>query len=133
MVITASHPYLDKKNYVIVTDVTYVLFTRMHKSELIQVHLGDTPHSLVESDFEYLASKTEGFSGSDIAVCVSSNFLFSFFILFLCFGRKKNPSLVLVLPIFSFVTLPRCYCQLNLKILVLCKFFLTTTKLPFDV
>jgi hypothetical protein len=46
----------------------------MCKYEFIQVHLGDTPHNLVESDFEYLASKTEGFSGSDIAVCVSSNF-----------------------------------------------------------
>ena len=39
--------------------------------EFTQVHLGDTPHNLTESDFEYLARKTEGFSGSDIAVCVS--------------------------------------------------------------
>ncbi|KAF1886620.1 hypothetical protein Lal_00045853 [Lupinus albus] len=37
---------------------------------LDQVHLGDTPHNLTESDFEHLASKTEGFSGSDISVCV---------------------------------------------------------------
>nr|XP_023887042.1 protein SUPPRESSOR OF K(+) TRANSPORT GROWTH DEFECT 1-like [Quercus suber] len=37
---------------------------------LDQVHLGDTPHNLTESDFEHLAHKTEGFSGSDIAVCV---------------------------------------------------------------
>lgn len=36
-----------------------------------QVHLGDTPHNLTESDFEQLARKTEGFSGSDISVCVS--------------------------------------------------------------
>ena len=36
-----------------------------------QVHLGDTPHKLTESDFENLAHKTEGFSGSDIVVCVS--------------------------------------------------------------
>lgn len=36
-----------------------------------QVHLGDTPHNLTESDFEMLAHKTEGFSGSDISVCVS--------------------------------------------------------------
>jgi len=35
------------------------------------VHLGDTPHNLTESDFESLGRKTEGFSGSDIAVCVS--------------------------------------------------------------
>ncbi|KHN21135.1 Vacuolar protein sorting-associated protein 4A [Glycine soja] len=37
---------------------------------LDQVHLGDTPHNLAESDFEHLARKTEGFSGSDISVCV---------------------------------------------------------------
>lgn len=36
-----------------------------------QVHLGDTPHDLKESDLEFLGRKTEGFSGSDIAVCVS--------------------------------------------------------------
>lgn len=36
-----------------------------------QVHLGDTPHNLTESDFEMLAHRTEGFSGSDISVCVS--------------------------------------------------------------
>lgn len=40
----------------------------------MQVHLGDTPHNLTESDFESLASKTEGFSGSDISVCVSTLF-----------------------------------------------------------
>ncbi|KAJ9699478.1 hypothetical protein PVL29_008190 [Vitis rotundifolia] len=37
---------------------------------MFKVHLGDTPHNLTESDFESLARKTEGFSGSDIAVCV---------------------------------------------------------------
>ncbi|KAK7814622.1 protein suppressor of k(+) transport growth defect 1 [Quercus suber] len=41
---------------------------------LDQVHLGDTPHNLTESDFEHLAHKTEGFSGSDIAVCASVQF-----------------------------------------------------------
>lgn len=40
------------------------------------MHLGDTPHNLTESDFEYLASRTEGFSGSDISVCVSFNFCY---------------------------------------------------------
>lgn len=35
------------------------------------MHLGDTPHDLTESDFEILGHKTEGFSGSDISVCVS--------------------------------------------------------------
>jgi hypothetical protein len=39
------------------------------------VHLGDTPHNLTESDFEHLAYKTEGFSGSDISVCVSVSFI----------------------------------------------------------
>jgi hypothetical protein len=39
---------------------------------IIQVHLGDTPHNLSESDFEVLGRRTEGFSGSDVAVCVSS-------------------------------------------------------------
>jgi hypothetical protein len=39
-----------------------------------QVHLGDTPHNLTGSDFEKLAQKTEGFSGSDISVCVSVKF-----------------------------------------------------------
>lgn len=38
---------------------------------ITQVHLGDTPHDLSESDFETLGYKTEGFSGSDISVCVS--------------------------------------------------------------
>ncbi|PON71160.1 Spastin [Parasponia andersonii] len=37
---------------------------------LDQMHLGDTPYNLTESDFEHLARKTEGFSGSDISVCV---------------------------------------------------------------
>ncbi|KAF7823250.1 protein SUPPRESSOR OF K(+) TRANSPORT GROWTH DEFECT 1-like [Senna tora] len=37
---------------------------------LDQVHLGDTPHNLSESDFEHLARRTEGFSGSDVSVCV---------------------------------------------------------------
>ena len=38
------------------------------------VHLGDTPHNLTESDFEHLSHKTEGFSGSDTAVCASVRF-----------------------------------------------------------
>lgn len=42
----------------------------------MQVHLGDTPNNLTESDFETLARKTEGFSGSDIAVCVRAVFYF---------------------------------------------------------
>ncbi|KAI3961004.1 hypothetical protein MKW92_048144, partial [Papaver armeniacum] len=40
------------------------------RQHMFKVHLGDTPHNLTESDFEHLGNKTEGFSGSDIAVCV---------------------------------------------------------------
>lgn len=50
--------------------VDALIFCDFKKS--MQVHLGDTPHNLTESDFEMLARKTEGFSGSDISVCVSS-------------------------------------------------------------
>ncbi|CAN1252259.1 Protein SUPPRESSOR OF K(+) TRANSPORT GROWTH DEFECT 1 [Linum perenne] len=37
---------------------------------MFKVHLGDTPQNLTESDFESLGRRTEGFSGSDISVCV---------------------------------------------------------------
>ncbi|KAJ0962649.1 hypothetical protein J5N97_027771 [Dioscorea zingiberensis] len=53
----------DKRIYIPLPD----LKARQH---MFKVHLGDTPHNLTESDFEHLARKTEGFSGSDIAVCV---------------------------------------------------------------
>ncbi|XP_042456905.1 protein SUPPRESSOR OF K(+) TRANSPORT GROWTH DEFECT 1-like [Zingiber officinale] len=53
----------DKRIYIPLPDVK----ARQH---MFKVHLGDTPHNLRESDFEYLARHTEGFSGSDIAVCV---------------------------------------------------------------
>ncbi|XP_042432247.1 protein SUPPRESSOR OF K(+) TRANSPORT GROWTH DEFECT 1-like isoform X4 [Zingiber officinale] len=53
----------DKRIYIPLPD----LKARQH---MFKVHLGDTPHNLSESDFEYLAYRTEGFSGSDIAVCV---------------------------------------------------------------
>ena len=53
----------DKRIYIPLPD----LKARQH---MFKVHLGDTPHNLTESDFESLAQKTEGFSGSDIAVCV---------------------------------------------------------------
>lgn len=56
-----------------------------------QVHLGDTPHNLTESDFENLARKTEGFSGSDISVCVSVMPIWDFFfsLLVLWFSVKR--------------------------------------------
>lgn len=54
----------DKRIYIPLPD----LKARQH---MFKVHLGDTPHNLTESDFELLARKTEGFSGSDISVCVN--------------------------------------------------------------
>ncbi|XP_047316666.1 protein SUPPRESSOR OF K(+) TRANSPORT GROWTH DEFECT 1-like [Impatiens glandulifera] len=53
----------DKRIYIPLPDMK----ARQH---MFKVHLGDTPHNLTESDYESLARKTEGFSGSDIAVCV---------------------------------------------------------------
>ncbi|KAF5751606.1 hypothetical protein HS088_TW02G00621 [Tripterygium wilfordii] len=53
----------DKRIYIPLPD----LRARQH---MFKVHLGDTPHNLTESDFETLAHRTEGFSGSDISVCV---------------------------------------------------------------
>ncbi|XP_055833850.1 protein SUPPRESSOR OF K(+) TRANSPORT GROWTH DEFECT 1 isoform X1 [Solanum dulcamara] len=53
----------DKRIYIPLPD----LKARQH---MFKVHLGDTPHNLSESDFEDLARKTEGFSGSDVSVCV---------------------------------------------------------------
>ncbi|VFQ82923.1 unnamed protein product [Cuscuta campestris] len=53
----------DKRIYIPLPD----LKARQH---MFKVHLGDTPHNLSEGDFEDLARKTEGFSGSDISVCV---------------------------------------------------------------
>ncbi|KAL3752339.1 hypothetical protein ACJRO7_013056 [Eucalyptus globulus] len=53
----------DKRIYIPLPD----LKARQH---MFKVHLGDTPHNLAESDFESLASRTGGFSGSDISVCV---------------------------------------------------------------
>ncbi|GJN05852.1 hypothetical protein PR202_ga23521 [Eleusine coracana subsp. coracana] len=53
----------DKRIYIPLPDMK----ARQH---MFKVHLGDTPHSLTESDFESLARRTDGFSGSDIAVCV---------------------------------------------------------------
>lgn len=54
----------DKRIYIPLPDVK----ARQH---MFKVHLGDTPHNLNDRDFEQLAYRTEGFSGSDIAVCVN--------------------------------------------------------------
>ncbi|KAJ7569998.1 hypothetical protein O6H91_01G103000 [Diphasiastrum complanatum] len=53
----------DKRIYIPLPD----LKARQH---MFKVHLGDTPNNLTEQDFEDLAKRTEGFSGSDISVCV---------------------------------------------------------------
>lgn len=53
----------DKRIYIPLPDVA----ARAH---MFKVHLGDTPHSLGKADFEELAKRTEGFTGSDIAVMV---------------------------------------------------------------
>ncbi|KAI3831042.1 hypothetical protein MKX03_011649 [Papaver bracteatum] len=53
----------DKRIYIPLPD----LKARQH---MFKVHLGDNPHNLTERDFEVLARKTDGFSGSDIAVAV---------------------------------------------------------------
>ncbi|GAA0160289.1 non-motor microtubule binding protein [Lithospermum erythrorhizon] len=54
----------DKRIYIPLPDVK----ARQH---MFKVHLGDTPHNLTEGDYQQLAQKTEGFSGSDIAVSVN--------------------------------------------------------------
>ncbi|XP_074300482.1 protein SUPPRESSOR OF K(+) TRANSPORT GROWTH DEFECT 1-like [Silene latifolia] len=54
----------DKRIYIPLPD-------QKARQHMFKVHLGDTPHDLTESDFEFLGRKTEGFSGSDISVCVS--------------------------------------------------------------
>jgi vacuolar protein-sorting-associated protein 4 len=40
------------------------------RGHMFRVHLGDTPHALAERDFAALGRRTEGFSGSDVAVAV---------------------------------------------------------------
>nr|ANM86141.1 vacuolar protein sorting-associated protein 4 [Stygiella incarcerata] len=42
------------------------------RRRMFEIHIGDTPHSLGDEDFDYLADQTEGFSGSDISVLVRS-------------------------------------------------------------
>ncbi|KDD74938.1 AAA+ ATPase [Helicosporidium sp. ATCC 50920] len=40
------------------------------RAGMFRIHLGDTPCSLEQQDFEELGRRTEGFSGSDVAVIV---------------------------------------------------------------
>ncbi|KHN27655.1 Vacuolar protein sorting-associated protein 4 [Glycine soja] len=60
----------DKRIYIPLPDLKARQHMFKARTIYLIVHLGDTPHNLTESDFEYLASRTEGFSGSDISVCV---------------------------------------------------------------
>ncbi|KAI3640047.1 hypothetical protein MIR68_000925 [Amoeboaphelidium protococcarum] len=40
------------------------------RAKMFELHLGSTPNALTPNDFRHLAEKTEGYSGSDIAVVV---------------------------------------------------------------
>lgn len=40
------------------------------RARMFKIHIGDTPHSLSDDDFVKLGERTEGFSGSDLSVCV---------------------------------------------------------------
>jgi len=40
------------------------------RCRIFETHVGNTPHNLKKQDFQLLAQKTEGFSGSDIAIIV---------------------------------------------------------------
>lgn len=40
------------------------------RTRMIELHLGDTPHSLTARDFQKLGQLTDGFSGSDLSVVV---------------------------------------------------------------
>eukprot|EP00850_Spirogloea_muscicola_P006700 SM000032S12084 [mRNA] locus=s32:395985:398805:+ [translate_table: standard] len=53
----------DKRIYIPLPD----LKARQH---MFKVHLGDTPNNLTEADFEDLARRSEGYSGSDVSVAV---------------------------------------------------------------
>jgi vacuolar protein-sorting-associated protein 4 len=53
----------DKRIYIPLPDA----HARAH---MFRVHLGDTPHDLGDADFQALGARTDGFSGSDVAVCV---------------------------------------------------------------
>ena len=40
------------------------------RAAMFRIHLGSTPHTMRDEDFLALAEQTDGFSGSDISVCV---------------------------------------------------------------
>ncbi|KAF8072928.1 SKD1 [Scenedesmus sp. PABB004] len=49
----------------------YIPLPEAHaRATMFKIHLGDTPHSLSEADFQVLGQRTEGFSGSDVSTMV---------------------------------------------------------------
>jgi len=49
----------------------YIPLPDLHaRATMIKLHIGNTPHSLSDRDFETLAARTEGFSGADLSVLV---------------------------------------------------------------
>ncbi|PRW44343.1 vacuolar sorting-associated 4-like [Chlorella sorokiniana] len=40
------------------------------RGSMFKIHLGDTPHTLTQAEFDELGQRSDGFSGSDIAVVV---------------------------------------------------------------
>lgn len=48
---------------------------RKARRHLLELHIADTPAHLSESDWDLLVSRTEGYSGSDIATCVADALL----------------------------------------------------------
>lgn len=49
----------------------YIALPERHaRTNMFKLNLGDTPHTLSEADFEVLGERSEGYSGSDIAVVV---------------------------------------------------------------
>lgn len=49
----------------------YIPLPEAHaRATMFKIHLGDTPNSLTEADYQALGRATEGFSGSDVSTCV---------------------------------------------------------------
>ena len=40
------------------------------RQRMFEIHVGKSPHSVTSQEFRHLAEATEGYSGSDIAICV---------------------------------------------------------------
>eukprot|EP00835_Amoeboradix_gromovi_P005409 NODE_505_length_7533_cov_0.471886.p2 type:complete len:421 gc:universal NODE_505_length_7533_cov_0.471886:2136-3398(+) len=53
----------EKRIYIALPDLSA-------RTKMVQIHIGDTPHTLDPSDFQELGQMTDGYSGSDISVVV---------------------------------------------------------------